>query len=64
MYDVFNGGGKGCGECGGDYGGDSDGVFVGGVMLVVVAKKRTSKTNSYSTTSTIPTKTTTKHKIK
>ena len=33
MYDVFNGGGKGCGECGGDYGGDSDGVFVGGVFV-------------------------------
>ena len=33
MYDVFNGGGKGCGECGGDYGGVSDGVFGGGVFV-------------------------------
>ena len=29
MYDVFNGGGKGCGVSGGD----SDGVFVGGVFV-------------------------------
>ena len=30
---FFNGGGKGCGECDGDYGGVSDGVFGGGVFV-------------------------------